>query len=443
MGNTRTCIEAVCFITGLAVFSCLAGCGSNNEGTKSAGTGGSPWVGGAGGGVTSGIGGETAIAGATGSGGSQARLVAKSVSAGQANTCALLTDGTIRCWGEGHWGTLGNGSTKDSSVPVVVSGIANAVAIAVGVDHACALLEDGTIQCWGHGIESLVPKAVPGIANAVAITAVGSTDGDASPGHDCALLRDRTVMCWGENTLGQLGDGTEAATTAYSPVPVVVSGVTNAIAVAASMDHTDALFSDGTIWQWGRYGFGTATTRAGYTAVPVPAAGITDAVGVVGGNGYTCALWRDGTARCWGVGGVCLNNNVCKGTLASSEDDNIDSAAALPVLGLTDAVALSGGVDYTCALLAGGTIQCWGKNQQNGNFGGTLAGCPDANCSVVVPGIVSATAVSVGRNHACAVLNGGSVQCWGDSSQGQLGDGVIHENYTFRGVDIPVTVSGF
>ena len=61
----------------------------------------------------------------------------------------VLADGTVACWGDNEDGTLGNGTTVNSSVPVAVHGLSNVVAISTGVEHACALLGDATVKCWG------------------------------------------------------------------------------------------------------------------------------------------------------------------------------------------------------------------------------------------------------------------------------------------------------
>ena len=142
---------------------------------------------------------------------------------------------------------VGNSKIGPSNLPGTVSGIANAVAVAAG----CALLSSGTVQCWGGNAygqlgngtttDSSVPVTVSGITNAIAVAAGGSP-------RTCALLSNGSIQCWGCNTDGQLGNGT----TADSSVPVTVSGITNAIAVAAGdSDHTCAVLSNGSIQCWG------------------------------------------------------------------------------------------------------------------------------------------------------------------------------------------------
>src|SRR5439155_15451428 len=100
-----------------------------------------------------------------------------------------------------------------SPIPVPVAGLAGAVAVSAGVYHSCAIVADGTARCWGsNGVGQLgdgtandftdAPAVVKGLAKATTIAAGG--------GHTCASLADGTVQCWGWNVSGELGDATNA-----------------------------------------------------------------------------------------------------------------------------------------------------------------------------------------------------------------------------------------
>lgn len=137
-------------------------------------------------------------------------------------------------------------------------------------------------------------------------------------------------------------------------------------------------------------------------------------------GGPACAVLSNGTVQCWdgGASGA-LGNGIA----------NEYSTTPVEVSGLTSAIAVSAGGGAPCALLADGSIQCWGINLEGELGDGTSTGpstCSGYPCSptpVAVSGLTGATSISSGSATACAVLAGGAVQCWGRNSSGELGDG--------------------
>ena len=199
---------------------------------------------------------------------------ATAISVGGTHVCALLQSGTVLCWGSNSNGQLGNGTTSmfpaSTPTPVGVTGISTTIALATGSLHSCALLGDGSMRCWGANswgqlgngtqTQSSVPVAVTGISTGVAVGADGV--------HTCAVLADETMRCWGRNSDGQLGDGT----TTESSIPVQVTGLDTATDVVAGRTHTCGLLADGTVACWGAnvYGqLGNGTTSASTTPVAV------------------------------------------------------------------------------------------------------------------------------------------------------------------------------
>jgi len=337
------------------------------------------------------------------------------ISAGSGHSCMIKEGGTVSCWGSNASGQLGDQTLTNFSAPVDVVGLTNVVGIAAGGSHTCALLADGSARCWGAGgsgqlgnngtvTKQLVPVVVSGLAGAVAVAAGGA--------HTCALLADGSVRCWGANGAGQLGDNTTASNRL---TPVVVSGLSGAIAISAGNQHTCALLATGTVRCWGFNGagqLGDGTTSLRRASVLV--AGLTRAVAISAGSSHTCALRADGTARCWG-------SNV-----AGQLGDNSTSLRNTPVAvaGPLNAVAITAGGDYTCALTVDGRGRCWGSNGAGQMGTGTVGGA-HLTPVTVSSALSNAVAIAAGSQHTCALQADGSSKCWGSDLTGQLGDGVF------------------
>jgi alpha-tubulin suppressor-like RCC1 family protein len=334
------------------------------------------------------------------------------VAGGDDVSCAVLGDGTGRCWGDGTYGQLGNGSLAPSNVPVVVTGLANATEVAAGWGHSCALIDDASLRCWGkngdgqlgNGLTatSSVPVTVLGITTAVSVRCGGK--------HTCALLADKTVRCWGDNRYGQLGDGTGAD----SDTPVTVIGLTNVKAVSAGYDHSCAVLETGEVRCWGRntygkLGDGTTTDSDGPVAVP----GLSTADDVAAGATQTCVLLSSGTMRCWG------RNNY--GQLGDGTNNN--SVTPVDVAGLSGVIYLAQSAGpHVCVLVTGNAPRCWGRGTDGDLGNGTN---DHSNTPVVVSGLSDVRAIAPGDDHGCAALQDGNVWCWGDNLTGELGDGTL------------------
>lgn len=226
--------------------------------------------------------------------------------------------------------------------------------------------------------------------------------------HACAVGLDGQVWCWGANDSGQLGRGNE---TAMETVPAPVVGLQNAISVSVGLDHSCALRRDGTVWCWGdnTYGqLGDGTYISSDEPVAAGALYMDWPVAVVAGEHHTCAI-SDGSVYCWGDN--------------SSHQVNSTGASSIPnpaYAGL-EATALfsSASSQHTCAL-SGSQVTCWGAND-SGQSGAPLDSptTPPVQLSLSGP----ATSLATGMDFSCALLASGSVQCWGNNIEGQLGVG--------------------
>jgi alpha-tubulin suppressor-like RCC1 family protein len=289
---------------------------------------------------------------------------AVSLSTGVDHTCAVLSDGSGACWGANDRGQLGNATQSPSLTPTAVSGLNNAVSVAAGDQFTCALIDDGHVSCWGANdrgqlgigsvIDSTTPTTVDGIGDATAI-AVGSWTA-------CAIRVSGSVSCWGDaGTFGVLGDGTTVGSGVYSADPVAVSGLTGATSVAI-FNRTDpdsgsacASRSDGTVWCWGEHYLGDGT--ASDSPVPVQVLGIDDAVAVSAGSA-PCALRSDGTVQCWGddLAYGLLGDGHRMPSLTPVDVDHVGNFDALPAT----AISTSTDTYETCVVTTDQTVTCWG-----------------------------------------------------------------------------------
>lgn len=275
------------------------------------------------------------------------------VAAGMDHTLALKGDGTVWAWGNNASGQLGDGTTTQRSTPIQVSGLTGVQAIAAGYGHSVALKSDGTVWVWGnnaHGqlgdgttLNGRVPLQV---ANMHSVTAVA-----AGNGHTVALASDGIVWAWGSNAYGQLGIGT----TTDSPFPVPAE-LPSVIAIAAGNGFTVALRNELTtltVWAWGKnnngqLGNGTTTD----SGLPVMITSLSNVVAIAAGNDHSAALTSAGQVWTWGNNG---NGQLGNGTTTSS-------VVPTPVSSLSGIIVIAAGNAGTAALRLDNTIWSWGSN---------------------------------------------------------------------------------
>ena len=290
--------------------------------------------------------------------------VAKFLSAGVGHTCAVTTAGGVQCWGSNSTAQLGQPqSTALSAVPIAVPGLASVSAVAAGAGHTCALLADGTVRCWGANDKAQAganPATTPVVAAPTAVNVAGPISQVVTQLDHTCVLNGTTgqVSCWGSNLFGQTG---QSASPNPSLPGAVVSGLV-ASAVAVGGTHTCALGSINLgaqgVYCWGDRS--AAQLGDGLTApnsnVPTLASRIAPAVGpadrILAGRAHSCdARAADGLVTCAGAN---LSLQVGRAPPSSSE-------AQGPAIALGPIDGLFGGGDRSCALAAG-VLRCWGAN---------------------------------------------------------------------------------
>lgn len=311
--------------------------------------------------------------------------------------------------------------------------------VAVGDSHTCAVLPTGAVRCWGRGkygrlgYGNIFNIGDDELANTAGSLDLGAPVAQLSAGngHTCALLDNGEVYCWGKGSDGRLGYGSDDHVgddeTAESVGPVDVGGST--IQIAAGARHTCALLATGYVRCWGlgengQLGYGN-TDSIGNDELPVTAGYVEFGVSIAElalGYFHSCALLTNGRVRCWGHG---LYGQLGFGNTDDVGDDELPSSVAAVDVGGT-VTQLAPGAWHTCVLLDTGSVRCWGWNERGQlGYGHTNNVGDDELPSSAGDVDVGGTVIQLtsGHYHTCALLDTGSVRCWGWNEYGQLGYG--------------------
>jgi len=295
----------------------------------------------------------------------------------------------------------------------------------------------GVYSRWGsQAVRRRVKPAL--LAVALLMCALTVKPGDASANnlpvvvagerHSCALssLSGGTVSCWGDNSVGQLGDGTNT----NRSVPTEVPGLSGVSALAAGGDHTCAVIaSTGAVKCWGSNSYGqlgnntTINSSSPVDALDSSLAPLVGIADITGGFEHTCARSTSGGVVCWGRN---LMGQLGDGTA-------VDKSSASPALGFgSNVTQVSAGLAHTCLVTTLKEVWCFGQNTFGalGNNSTT-----SSSTGVRAYGIFSATEVSAGPHFSCARLENGAALCWGLNNYGNFGDGSTTPSL------VPVSVS--
>ena len=287
------------------------------------------------------------------------------MSAGWRHVCVVTTAGKVACWGNNHDGQLGDGTRVDRSKPEDVVGLlGSAKAVATGERHSCALMTSGGVKCWGNNHDGELGDGTR-MDRVTSLDVVGLTSGvtaiTSGWRHTCALTVAGGVKCWGNNHDGQLGDGTETD----RQKPVDVMGLSSGVkAISARWRHTCALTEAGGVKCWGgnhegQLGLGTRSDAN----VPRDVVGLTSGITAISaGWRHTCALASDGGVKCWG------SNH--SGQLGDGTGINRNTPVDV-VMVTGRSLAIAAGGQHTCAMDSN-AITCWGENEDGQLGDGTF-----------------------------------------------------------------------
>lgn len=427
----------------------------------------------------------------------------KALSLGWRYSCARFVDGRVKCWGENAHGQLGIDSTTTRgngaagadtrTIPAVNLGTGRtAVAISAGDYHACAILDDGTAKCWGRNVNGELGQGVTGGANAnigdqagemAALQPIDFGPGrrvlEIAAGQDftCARLDDATVKCWGRGTDGRLGIGSTAALGIAQGDIAASAGValgTGLTPVQLSLGHYHAcaILADGAgarsakCWgdnQWGQLGrgnvgdLGDAPGELGDALPAIDLGTGRSPLYLMATGGHSCALLDDRSTKCWGLNtwgqiGLAAGNNApftdgqterttCNGASGPTRpldcigDQPGEMGDALPAaVAASQTTRLSIGFRHNCVQRVGSTgLYCWGSNEQ-AQLGTGSGGVTGQSGSIVGDepneiGTQPATLVkgrtieelTAGGFHTCVMYSDLTINCWGFNNFGQLG----------------------
>ncbi|HVH45063.1 MAG TPA: hypothetical protein VM925_22070 [Labilithrix sp.] len=345
--------------------------------------------------------------------------------------CALLPDRTVRCWGDNLNGAVGDGkpidgTQKDVLKPQPVPGIADAVWIAAGVSHSCVVRATGRVSCWGSNLFGQLGDGTQQSSSAP-VDVVEMEDAKSVAGgtsFTCALRKDKTVACWGANHAGQLGDGRKVD----RPKPAPVTGLNGVLTISAANDHACAVLETGEVMCWGgnthgQLGIGSRAESLSPSKVE-PLANIAQ---VAAASHFSCARRKTGRVDCWG------SNEL--GQLGNGASSSTASLSPVTVPSIDDATFLWAGFEHACVTRKAGKVTCWGSAGEGQVGNGAIEAAGSISPPVAVVDAPAAIAVWTGGNRSCAVAEDGRAFCWGQNTNGQLGDGTTKSAY----VAVPVT----
>ena len=317
--------------------------------------------------------------------------------------------------------------------------LASLSAIAAGTEHTCRVTMS-ELSCWGaNAAQQLNTGDTTNQRAPYPVSRNGWVSIAAGRAHTCGL-RDRAVWCWGDNSQGQLGLPVSAMTSMSAPMGMGMNrggngsryraqNIYNVGQIECGGDNCCALQFDGALFCWGansegNVGIGSTSSTVFSPKQVMPG---TTFLSVSVGAAHSCAVRREddasfgasGALLCWGRNS---SGQLGQGTAAGFQ------ASPVQVGVVRTWTSVAAGTKHTCGLVRGGTLHCWGDNA-DGQLGVARVG-PDGTPMIYhMPNPVDSNTdwarVAAGAYHSCGIKRSGELRCWGRGSSGQLGSGVV------------------
>ena len=317
----------------------------------------------------------------------------KTMALGGNFTCALLDNNDVKCWGANGMGQLGlNDTTQRINPPnssINFGTGRSARAITAGDAHACAILDDLSLRCWGAGANGRLGNGTstnqftPSTVNLGA--GVQGKSVKAGNAHTCAILMDNSVKCWGSGSFGQLGNGMTTDLMAPPGGSIQSGGTTLTVkALALGSQHSCAIAISGSVVCWGNHASGQLGIGSGVSSYSTPLTVTLDdgetAKFLSLGAQHSCIVLSTHNVKCFGNNGA---GRVFRGD--STTLFNYPIPIAPDINGATIlAASIALGSSHTCASnVSTNTIMCWGDNA-SGQLGSTNLTLMNVNTDTVL-----------------------------------------------------------
>ena len=375
--------------------------------------------------------GDAATGGGPGGDADVSAICFRELVVGDRLTCARSADSSVWCAGWNSLGQIGIGTvdpvrvTTPTPVLDAIGGeaMAGATQLAMASYATCARKSDGSAWCWGSNAQGQIGDGTgTHRLSPVETLPAGSVSSVAAGArHMCAVRMDDSVWCWGENLRGQLGDGT----TMNRDAPVMVASLADVAWVEGGRFHTCARKLDGALVCWGsntlgQLGDGTNIDPMMPVNVRWTPGGtiVSDIEQVALGREHTCGLRGDGTVWCWGA----IQSARTRGT---QNVEGLHSYGASPLEVMPGATQIASGHGHTCALVNNGSVWCWGSNSHGQLGDGSLTDrvAPAQVTTATLSGLTDVVEIAAGGRSTCARRADHTIWCWGWNTEGQLGNG--------------------